>query len=90
MALYPVNAKADFGLDKSIKDRMFATRTNPKIMEANKAVEELAIKHGFNFINVNEGLTDEEGNLKAEYSMEGLHMWPNAYSVILENMKKYL
>ncbi len=59
-------------------------------MEANKAVEELAKKHGFNFINVNEGLTDEEGNLKAEFSMEGLHLWPNAYSVILDNMKKYL
>jgi len=90
MAYYPINAKADFGLDKSMKDRMFATRTNANIMEVNEAVEELAYKHGFNFINVNDGLTDEEGNLKAEFSMEGLHLWPNAYSVILENMKKYL
>ena len=90
IALYPVNAKADFGLDKSIKDRMFAMRTNHNIIKANESVEKLAIKHGFNFINVNKGLTDEEGNLKAEYSVEGLHMWPNGYSVILENMKKYL
>ena len=89
MAYYPINAKADFGLDKSIKDRMFATRTNPNLMEVNEAVEELANKHGFNFINVNEGLTDEEGNLKAEFSMEGLHLWPNGYAVVLENMKKY-
>jgi lysophospholipase L1-like esterase len=90
MAYYPINAKADFGLGKSMKDGMFATRTNANIMEANVAVEELAKKHGFSYINVNEGLTDEEGNLKKEYSIEGLHLWPNAYSVILENMKKYL
>ena len=90
MAYYPINAKADFGLDRSIKDRMFATRTNTSLMEVNEAVEELANKHGFNFINVNEGLTDEEGNLKAEFSVEGLHLWPNAYSVVLKNMKKYL
>ena len=90
MAFYPVNVKADFGLDKTIKARMFATRTNANLMEANEAVERLAKNHGFNFINVNEGLSDEEGNLKAEYSVEGLHMWPNAYAVVLENMKKYL
>lgn len=90
MAYYPINAKADFGLDKSQKDTMFATRTNANIMEANEAVEELAGKHGFNFINVNEGLTDEEGNLKAELSVEGLHLWPNAYRIILDNLKKYL
>ena len=90
MAYYPINAKADFGLDKSMKDTMFKTRTNPNIMEANDAVEELAIKYGFYFINVNEGLTDDEGNLKAEFSIEGIHLWPNAYSIILENMEKYL
>ena len=81
MAYYPVNAKADFGLDRHIKDAMFATRTNANIHKANEAVEALAIKHGFNFINVNEGLTDSEGNLKKEYSVEGLHLWTNAYWV---------
>lgn len=90
MAYYPINAKADFGLDQFQKKNMFETRTNSNIIEANEAVEELAKKHGFNFINVNEGLADEEGNLKKEFSVEGLHLWPNAYSVILENMKKYL
>ena len=90
MAYYPVNTKADFGLEKGMKESMFATRTNPNIMEANEAVEELARKHGFCFINVNEGLTDEEGNLKVEFSLEGLHLWPNAYAVILENLKRYL
>lgn len=90
MAYYPVNAKANYGLEKYTKDLMFTTRTNANIIKANEAVEELAIKHGFKFINVNAGLTDEEGNLKKEYSMEGIHLWSNAYWVVLENLKKYL
>lgn len=90
MAYYPVNPKADFGLPLPQKEAMFRTRTNDNIAAANKAVEALAQKHGFSFINVNEGLSDGEGNLKAEYAVDGVHLWPNAYAVILENMKQYL
>ncbi|WP_274654598.1 SGNH/GDSL hydrolase family protein [Paenibacillus humicola] len=90
MAYYPVNAEADFGLDRSDKELMFATRTNANILEANEAIEQLAKHHGFSFINVNEGLTDEKGNLKPEFTVEGIHLWPNAYTVILNNLKRYL
>lgn len=90
MAYYPVNGKADFGLDPTIKTQMFATRTPSNIEEANTAIEELALAHDFHFINVNQGLADEEGNLKKEFSTDGVHMWPNAYAVILENLKPYL
>lgn len=90
MAYYPVNAEADFGLDQPVKAMMFATRTNAAIVEANTAVEALAHAHGFHFINVNQGLADEKGNLKPEFSVEGLHIWPNGYAVILNNLLPYL
>ncbi|GFZ32171.1 lysophospholipase [Clostridium zeae] len=91
MAYYPVNPVANFpGVDKEQKEMMFKYRTNGAILEANEAVEALAKKHNYEFINVNEGLTDAEGNLKEEFAIEGLHMWPNAYEVILQNMKQYL
>ncbi|WP_271814240.1 GDSL-type esterase/lipase family protein [Clostridium beijerinckii] len=91
MAYYPVNADADFpGVDKEFKERMFKTRTNDVILKANEAVKELAKRHNYEFINVNNGLIDEEGNLKEEFSIEGIHMWPDAYSIVLGNMKKYL
>jgi lysophospholipase L1-like esterase len=91
IAYYPVNAKASFpGVDEARKESMFKTRTNSAINEVNLAVQELARKHKYIFINVNEGLTDEEGDLKEEYAVEGLHMWPNAYQIVLKNMKKYL
>jgi len=90
MAYYPVNAQEDFGLEPENQKSMFASRNNANLMTVNEEVKELAKELGFNFINVNEGLTDNKGNLKAEFTVEGVHMWPNAYSVILKNLKKYL
>lgn len=89
MAYYPVNEK-----DKLPEDdwgiNMFATRTNQAIDKANKAIEELAEKLGCRFINVNQGLVDENGRLRKEFTLEGIHMYANAYRVILNNMKPYL
>ncbi|MFD1673725.1 GDSL-type esterase/lipase family protein [Alicyclobacillus fodiniaquatilis] len=91
MAYYPVNADADFpGIDVAQKSLLFKTRTNSAIREANEAIEELALQHGCEFIDVNEGLFDEQGNLRAEYSVDGIHMWANGYAVILGNLLKYL
>ncbi|MHA6529843.1 GDSL-type esterase/lipase family protein [Paenibacillus sp. BAC0078] len=90
MAYYPVNSKGDFGLEPESQKNMFASRNNANIRMVNEEVKALAMKLGLNFINANEGLTDDEGNLKAEFTVEGVHMWPNAYYVILENMKRYL
>lgn len=91
MAYYPVNAKADFpGMDQAAKDSYFRTRTNASLLEANRAVEQLAGKHGYEFINVNAGLTDAEGNLKEEFTMDGVHMYGSGYSVVLHNLKGYL
>ncbi|MFD2879636.1 GDSL-type esterase/lipase family protein [Paenibacillus rhizoplanae] len=88
MAYYPVNAKADFpGMDEEMRANYFRTRTNAALLEANRAVEELALGHGYEFINVNEGLTDAEGNLKEEYTMDGVHMYGNGYAVVLDNLK---
>ncbi|MEK3716507.1 GDSL-type esterase/lipase family protein [Paenibacillus sp. FSL R7-0333] len=91
MAYYPVNAKADFpGMDEEMRENYFRTRTNAALLEANRAVEALALGHGYQFINVNEGLMDAEGNLKEEYTMDGVHMYGNGYAVVFGNLKKYL
>ena len=69
---------------------MFKTRNNENIKIANNAVNVLAKKVGYEYIDVNEGLADEHGRLKKEYTVEGIHMYANAYNVILDNMMKYL
>ena len=89
MAYYPVN-EVDKVPDNEWGAHMFDTRTNANIAIANAAVKELAEKLGCRFIDVNDGLRDENGRLKAEFTIEGIHMYANGYQVVLENLKKYL
>lgn len=90
MAYYPVNAENDFGMPKEEKESMFKTRTNSTILKTNIAVKKLAEELGYTFINVNYGLTDDRGNLKREYTLEGIHMNPHAYAVVLKNLERIL
>jgi len=50
----------------------------------------LALKNGYHFINVNDGLTDGKGNLRKELTFDGAHMLPAGYEIVFQNMKKYL
>lgn len=90
MAYYPVNAKDDFGFPEEIHKAQFKTRTNEAIANANKAVEKMAGELHLPFINVNNGLTDGEGNLKKELSTDGIHMYASAYHQILSNLRLYI
>ncbi len=89
MAYYPVN-ETDKIPEGEWGKTAFVTRTNENINIANAAIENLAAKKGCRFINVNEGLADERGKLKKEYTIEGIHMYANGYQVVLQNLKKYL
>lgn len=89
MAYYPINEVAKENKEDWEKET-FKTRTNNNIKIANRAVEELAKSMRYKYIDVNSGLTDEDGRLKDEYTIEGIHMYANAYNVILDNMMKYL
>ncbi|MCD7954167.1 MAG: GDSL-type esterase/lipase family protein [Lachnospiraceae bacterium] len=88
MAYYPVN-ETDM-VPEGWGAGLFVNRNNRNLPAANAAVKALAEKMGNTYIDVNEGLTDERGMLKAEYTVEGVHMYANGYSVVLENLKEYL
>lgn len=89
MAYYPVN-ETDKIPEGEWGKHMFDTRNNENIKIANAAVEQLAEKMGYHYIDVSEGLRDERGMLKKEYTVEGVHMYANGYRVILQNMMRYL
>ena len=81
MAYYPVNpAVATIPHMQEI----FRHRTNARIREASEGVRALAARYGARFLDCNAGLTDEEGNLKAEYTIEGMHMYANGYKPVLD------
>ena len=85
MAYYPVNPEA---ATEEMKPCL-QIRTNEKIALANKEVVKLAQKHHAKYIDVNAPLTDEEGNLKKEYTIEGMHINRDGYLSILDDILKY-
>lgn len=89
LAYYPVN-EVDQLPDTEWAKYLFVTRTNENLKIANEAVKKLADKMGCRFLNVNDGLTDENGRLKKEFTIEGIHMYANGYQVVLNNLKAYL
>ena len=82
MAYYPVNETKQQGRKHP--------RSNATINHFNELANALANRHHIEFINVNDGLMDDTGNLKAEYTEDGIHMIPDAYKVVLKNMMPYL
>ena len=89
MAYYPVNADADCAKNGFMYAAL-QVRTNEAVKEANAIAAELAEKYGYHYIDANAGLTDKEGRLKEEYTVDGVHMFPEAYAVVLKNLREYI
>ena len=86
MAYYPINydAAADF-----MKPGLLI-RTNEKINAANALVEQLALRRGHRYIDVNRTLKDDQGRLKAEYTIEGMHITEEGYRAIMDDLTPYV
>lgn len=86
MAYYPINYEA---AAENMKECL-KVRTNEKINAANAEVRKLAEKHGQRYIDISDKLKDEKGRLKAEYTIEGLHIKEAGYRAIFNDFLKYL
>lgn len=86
MAYYPVNYEA---AAEEMKECL-KIRTNEKINAANLEVEKLAAKHNQHYIDINRNLKDELGRLKAEYTIEGMHINEEGYRAIYDDIMKYV
>lgn len=66
-------------------------RTNEKIREWNQAYEALASAYmQVDFVPVYDSLTDTEGQLKKDYTTDGLHLSVAGYQVLSEALKRVL
>ena len=86
MAYYPVNYEA---AAENMKECL-KIRNNEKIAAANKEVEKLAAKHGQKYIDINKNLKDSQGRLKAEFTIEGLHINEDGYRAIYDDIMNYV
>lgn len=85
MAYYPINYDA---ATEEMKPCLLV-RTNQKIDKANEEVQKLAEKHHATYIDINDPLKDEKGNLKAEYTIEGMHIKEEGYRAIFPEFIRY-
>ena len=81
LAYYPVNSEGGAARKAG---PMFRARTNARIDEANRAVQAMADRMHVRYLDLNERLRDSEGNLKREFTAEGVHMYANGYRVVLD------
>ena len=86
MAYYPVNYEA---AAEEMKECL-KIRTNEKLAAANEEVKKLAERHGQRYIDINRALKDEQGRLKAEFTIEGLHINEAGYRAIYDDIMKYV
>lgn len=90
LSYYPVNPDASYDLPKEAKEFLFSTRTNAAINHVNEQLQQLASDFHATYIDVSSVLLDEQKQLKSEFTVEGVHLWPNAYQKVLDILLDYL
>lgn len=86
MAYYPVNYEA---AAEEMKECL-KIRTNEKINATNAEVKKLAEKHGQRYIDINRNLKDDKGRLKAEYTIEGMHINEDGYRAVYDDIMAFV
>lgn len=86
MAYYPINYEAAAENMKAC----LRVRTNEKITAANALVKQMAERHSQHYIDVNRALKDEQGRLRAEYTIEGMHIKEDGYRAIMDDLIPYI
>ena len=84
VSILPVNEGEDF------KQTVYI-RTNEKIKAWNQAYQDLASAYmQVEFVPVFENLLDQEGQLKADYTTDGLHLSVAGYQALSNTLIKYI
>ena len=84
VSILPVNEEEDF------KQTVYI-RTNEKIKVWNQAYQELASAYmQVEYVSVFDKLLDQEGQLKSDYTTDGLHLSVSGYQALSETLKTRL
>lgn len=82
ISLIPVNAQ--------VNPATVGLRFNDHIQEVNQGLQEIAKEQELDYIDLFSELKDEQGNLKSEYTVDGLHLSDAGYQVVLGIIEPYL
>lgn len=85
-SIYPINSTDN----EKINHGIVGPRTNKRIKEINSELEELSKKLNITYIDMYSELVDDNGNLKIEYTTEGLHLTDEGYEKVTGILMKYI
>jgi len=85
-SVYPIS----LARDKKIKKFIVGKRNNEKICRLNYRLITLAQEMGINYIDMYSHLIDDSGNIRLEYTVEGLHLTVQGYMVVADVLKPYV
>lgn len=86
MSLLPINNTDD----PKVQSWIYEHRSNEKIDEVNQYLKEYCEKNELNYINVHDVLLGDDGQLKLNYTREGLHITEVGYYHITMELLKYM
>lgn len=85
-SIYPINNTND----KKISKSMVSVRNNNSIKKINSELKKYCNNKNCTYLDIYSLLEDKDGNLKLEYTKEGLHISDEGYEVITKELKKYM
>lgn len=84
LAFYPMNEEIH------ATSAWHSQRTNERIAKANEAAERIAGELNLRFLNCNAPLVDKNGSLHPAFTMDGIHMYADAYEKVLDILLPYM
>ncbi len=85
-SLYPVRVENGHQIKKTIVGK----RKNENIQRINSKLKRVARRAHVTYIDTYKYLIDDEGQLKECYTIDGLHLTPRGYEVVVKVIQKYL
>lgn len=86
ISLLPINN----GDDDKINHGMVGKRNNEDIKKINNGVKNLCEEKKVTYIDLNSLLVDDNGDFDINYTTEGLHITPEGYTIITNELMKYI
>jgi len=96
LSYYPVNPQSAKDIPAEHAAGMFSNRNNNNINSVNKKLQLMTAKLNneasaqVEYIDVNTCLLDGNGQLDPELTVEGIHLWPEAYVRVLDVLRPYI
>ena len=85
-SIYPINDSDN----EKINHQILVNRRNEDVIEVNSEIKKYCKEKKVKYIDLYSKLIDEDGNLKLDYTREGLHISDEGYEFLTKELKKYL